>query len=250
MSLISALRKRAVERSPEPLLRSVRRLRARAIETWTGKAIWPRWAMLRTVEPLSGVWGNDRGLAVHRYYLNAFLERSKNDVRGRVLEFQDDQYATRLGGDAVTRLDILHVDDTNERATIVADLTTDNDIPSNTFDCIICTHVLHLIFDVERAVSELHRILKPGGTLLLAVPQTSMYAPYYHELWRFTPPGLKRVLATSFPVQDIRVEAYGNSLVTAGELRGLVVEEFSKKELDAIDERFALELCVRLVKRP
>jgi ubiquinone/menaquinone biosynthesis C-methylase UbiE len=44
----------------------------------------------------------------------------------------------------------------------VADLTHADHIPSDTFDCIICTQVLFLIFDVRTAIRTLYRILKPG----------------------------------------------------------------------------------------
>ena len=62
----------------------------------------------------------------------------------------------------------------------------------------MCTHVLHLIFDVRRATSELHRMLKPGGVLLVAVPHVGMIGSDYRELWGFTPEGLLRVLGEWF----------------------------------------------------
>lgn len=38
------------------------------------------------------------------------------------------------------------------------------------FDLVICSHVLHLIVNHERAVAELHRVLRWGGILLLQDP--------------------------------------------------------------------------------
>ena len=145
--------------------------------------------MGRDIEPLSYLWGFDRGLPLNRYYIERFLEEFRGDIRGHCLEFQDSPYTRRYGGDAVTKLDILHIDDSQPQATIVADLTKPNDIPTGTFDCIICTQVLHVIFEVDKAVSELHRILKPGGVLLATVPHISMCDPGWHEIWRFTPEG-------------------------------------------------------------
>ena len=40
----------------------------------------------------------------------------------------------------------------------------------NTFDRIICSHVLEHIEDDEKAISELYRILRPNGIALIAVP--------------------------------------------------------------------------------
>jgi SAM-dependent methyltransferase len=39
-----------------------------------------------------------------------------------------------------------------------------------TFDLVICYHVLEHIKDDQKAISELYRILKPGGTCLLQTP--------------------------------------------------------------------------------
>jgi SAM-dependent methyltransferase len=149
----------------------------------------------------------------------------------------------------VTALDILHIDDSNPRATLTGDLTQPNGLPSDHFDCIVCTHVLHLIFDVRRASSELHRMLKPGGVLLIAVPNIGMGGSEYHELWGFTSEGLFRVLAEWFAEDSITIRAYGNSLTAAGEIRGVIASEFTRAELNTHDPRFAVEICARAVKR-
>ena len=200
-------------------------------------------------QPLSVFWGHERGLPICRYYLEQFLGVCARDIRGQCLEFADDWYTSRFGGAAVTRVDVLHIDDSNPRATIVADLTRPNNIPSDRFDCIICTFVLHVIFEVDKAIAELHRILRPGGVLLVAVPHISMCDPQYHELWRFTPEGLSLILAQAFGARHVSVRAYGNSLTAAGQIRGLVPEEFTGAELDHTDERFAVTVCARAVKK-
>jgi SAM-dependent methyltransferase len=202
------------------------------------------------LEPLSYVWGEDRGVPLCRYYLEQFLREFAADVRGRCLEFQADDYTTRLGGPAVTKVDVLHVDDSNPSATLVADLTKPNDLPARRFDCIVCTHVLHVVFELGKAVSELHRILRPGGCLLVAVPHVAMYAPGWDDLWRFSPEGLQRVLGEAFGASNVLVRAYGNSLTAAGQMRGLAAHEFTAAELDHHDPRFAVEVCARAVKKP
>lgn len=213
----------------------------------TGKA---RLRLAVGVQPLSYFWGHDRGLALHRYYLDQFLQEYASDIQGHCLEFCDPAYTPRFGGSAVAKLDILHIDDSNPLATIAADLTKPNDIPSNTFDCIICTHVLHVIFELKSAVAEMHRILRPGAVLLVAVPHVSMYDPREHEIWRFTPEGLHLVLAGAFGAENVTIRAYGNSLTAAAEIRGLVSQEFTKAELDGHhDPRFAVEVCARAVKQ-
>lgn len=214
------------------------------------KTVRSRLRLAFGIAPLSYRWATDRGLPIHRHYLEQFLTEFQADVRGRCLEFQGPLYTPRFGGAAVESLDILHIDDSNPRATLVADLTRPNDLPSDRFDCIICTHVLHVIADVPRAVAEMHRILRPGGVLLVAVPHISMCEPQFRELWRFTAEGLLGIMAPAFGDGNVRVRAYGNSLTAAGEIRGLVIDEFTAAELNAHDERFAVEVCGHAVKRP
>jgi SAM-dependent methyltransferase len=201
------------------------------------------------VKPLSEVWGSDRGVPIHRHYLEAFLAQHQADIRGRVLEFQDDGYTVRFGGGRVTRSDILHIDASNPRATLVADLTQPHTLPEQAFDCIVCTHVMHIVYDLRRFVSEVHRLLAPGGVLLVGVPMVSMCDGGWHELWRFTPEGLRRLLQEAFGEEAVRVHGFGNALVAAGELRGVVASEFSPRELATQDERFAVEVCGRAVRR-
>ena len=198
--------------------------------------------------PLSYAWGTDRGEPVHRFHLEQFLASHAPDIRGRCLEFQEPRYAPRFGGTAVKRLDILHADCSNPRATIVADLTAPNEIPGGSFDCIICTHVLHSIFHLERAIANLHHILASRGVLLIGVPHISMCDSRFEELWRFTVAGLRRLLSTAFAPDEIAVTAYGNSFTSAGELRGMVAAEFPQALLTSHDERFAAEICARAQK--
>lgn len=202
------------------------------------------------LQPLSERWGSDRGVAVHRRYITDFLEAHAQDVRGHVLEFNDPGYTREVGGGRVTKSDVVHIDDSNPQATIVADLTRPNAVPSDTFDCVIATHVLHVIFEPLTILRELHRILKPGGVLLVAVPTVSMIGPEFPELWRFTPLGVQRLLEATFPREGVEVRPYGNSLAAAAEIRGVVSGELSAQELWSVDPRFTVEVCARARKAP
>ncbi|MGH2371196.1 MAG: glycosyltransferase, partial [Chloroflexota bacterium] len=129
---------------------------------------------LRRLAPVSRRFGWDRGgLPVDRYYIERFLERHASDVAGHVLEVRDDAYTRRFGGARVSRADVLHPTADNPKATIVADLTDAEQVPSDTFDCIILTQVLPFIPDFQAAARTLHRILRPGGVLLATMPGIS-----------------------------------------------------------------------------
>ncbi|UYQ95236.1 class I SAM-dependent methyltransferase [Chitinophaga horti] len=54
--------------------------------------------------------------------------------------------------------------------TIYLDIVDMKEIPDNTYDVIICSHVLEYVKEDLQAMKELHRVLKPGGVALLQVP--------------------------------------------------------------------------------
>jgi SAM-dependent methyltransferase len=210
-----------------------------------------RMGHLRRVTPISAQYGFDRGLPVDRYYIANFLLRQSADVRGRVLEVGDNSYTRAYGGDRVTVSDVLHVKPGNPEATIIADLTDADHIPSDTFDCIILTQTLHLIYEVRAALATLQRILKPGGVLLLTVPGISQIAgdewgrTWY---WSFTALSLERLFGEFFPAQNVSIEAHGNVLAATAFLQGLATEELTRAELDYQDPLYQVLLTVRAVK--
>lgn len=67
-------------------------------------------------------------------------------------------------------LDYTTTDLNSPLADVKADIC---DLPfeNNSFDFILCNHVLEHIPDDRKAMSELYRILKPGGTAILQIPQ-------------------------------------------------------------------------------
>jgi 2-polyprenyl-3-methyl-5-hydroxy-6-metoxy-1,4-benzoquinol methylase len=58
------------------------------------------------------------------------------------------------------------------------------DLGNNTFDVITMWHVLEHVPNLELQIEELKRLLKPTGTLIVAVPNFKSYdAKYYNEFW-------------------------------------------------------------------
>ena len=57
-------------------------------------------------------------------------------------------------------------------------------IESNTFDVITMWHVLEHVPDLENQIKTLKRLLKPNGTIIIAVPNYKSFdAKYYGEFW-------------------------------------------------------------------
>jgi SAM-dependent methyltransferase len=57
-----------------------------------------------------------------------------------------------------------------EGVDFAVDVTQMDEIPSDSYDMFICSHVLEHVDDDRKALSELFRILKPGGRGILMVP--------------------------------------------------------------------------------
>ena len=210
-----------------------------------------RFGDLRRLAPFSRVFGYDRGTPVDRYYIEGFLERSARDIRGRVMEVGDDSYTRKYGGDRVDKRDVLHVTEGSPQATIIADLTKADHIPSESFDCIILTQTLHLIYDVRAAIGTLHRILKPGGVLLATFPGISQIDRYEWGkswYWAFTSLAARRMFGEAFSEDSLSVETHGNVLAATAFLYGIALEELRKEELDFSDPDYEVTITVRAVK--
>jgi SAM-dependent methyltransferase len=205
---------------------------------------------LRRVMPVSREFGYDRGLPIDRYYIEGFLARYAEDIQGRVLEIKDDSYTRKFGGGHVEISDVLDIEEDNPQATIVADLTHADHVPSDAFDCIIFTQTLQLIHDVRSAVRTLYRILKPGGVLLASFPGISSQGDRHRWEWHwmFTSYSAQRLFEEAFPAGNIKIDAHGNVLAAIAFLHGLAVEELSQEELDYRDLDYEVLITLRAVK--
>jgi SAM-dependent methyltransferase len=209
------------------------------------------WGGLRRLRPINRRFGYDRGLPVDRYYIERFLETHRCDIAGRTLEIGDDQYTRRYGGVYAMHRDVLHVHDRNPAATIVGDLTDAPQIADGTFDCIVVTQTLHLIYDVDRAVATIHRILRSGGVVLATFPGISQLSQdEWSRTWSW---GLgsrlaRRLFASRFGEGRVTVDTYGSSLGAVAFLQGLATDELTSAQLEAEEWGCELLVAVRAVK--
>jgi SAM-dependent methyltransferase len=208
-----------------------------------------RFGSFRRLSPIGPCWGYERGLPLDRYYIEEFIAAHASDIRGDVLEIRDNEYTKRFGGNSVVKSDVVSLTRDDGTPTIVADLTQADHIPSDKFDCIIITQTLQLIYDMRSALGTLHRILKPGGVLLVTVPNVSKIASDERsDNWRLTSRSCNTLFREFFPSDNLTVTPYGNVLSAVAFLEGLAVRELSKAELDFRDPDFEVIISVRAVK--
>jgi len=203
------------------------------------------------LKPISPDWGFQRGGPVDRYYIENFLRKNSSLIKGRALEVKDDDYLRKFGSQ-VTKYEILDVDKDNPKATIIADLASADNVPSNAYDCIVLTQVLQLIYDLRSTIKHLHRSLKPGGVLLITVPGIThfiheIYHPYW--CWAFTEKSVRMLLEEEFEKENITIETHGNVLTAASFLHGVGAGELTKEQYDHVDRDYQLVITAKAVKK-
>jgi glycosyltransferase involved in cell wall biosynthesis len=207
-----------------------------------------RMGSLRRVTPISRQFGYDRGLPVDRHYIERFLAQNAHVVAGRVLEVGDTEYTRRFGQDRVSVSDVLNIEAGHPETTFVADLAVGDGLPSDAFDCVVLTQTLHLVYDLRGAVRTLHRILRPGGTVLATFPgispiSTDRWAATWH--WALTPLSATRLFGEVFDSANVEVTAYGNILTSVAFLEGMAAHELRARELVVSDPQFPMLISVR-----
>lgn len=201
-------------------------------------------------EPVSRLFGTDRGTPIDRYYIERFLAENSYLIRGTVLEISDSSYTKKFGS-GVHKSEVLSAVPT-DTATIVGDLANGKNIPSEAFDAIILTQTLHVIYDFKAALKNAYRALKPGGALLVTMPGISQISRYdmerWGDFWRFTSKSLQMLLKEVAPEANVQISVNGNVAVAKAFLDGISLEELPPQLLDYSDDDYQVLLTTRVVK--
>ena len=113
------------------------------------------------IRPASSIFGCERGNAVDRYYIENFLKRNSESIRGDVMEIASNDYIQKYGAEKVTSELILHVKGWGKNA-IKGHFETGEGLKEHMIDCLICTQTLQYIYDLKSAIRNIFMILKPG----------------------------------------------------------------------------------------
>jgi ubiquinone/menaquinone biosynthesis C-methylase UbiE len=111
---------------------------------------------------------------------------------------------------------------------------TDIQHPDASFDVILCNHVLEHIPDDAKAMSELYRVLKPGGWAILQVPLDPNRLETYEDFSITSPHEREKAFGQ---VDHVRIygQDYGDRLAAIGFTvkRDRYVQELSEAERQA-----------------
>jgi SAM-dependent methyltransferase len=149
------------------------------------------------------VWSpaKDYLFLVHRLLQNA-ASRHLSRLSGRILDLGcgDAPYRDLLpAGTVHVGVDWLALPGVRVRASVEALPFADQ-----SFDGAMCTEVIELSPNPWKVISELSRVLKPGGRLYLTAPFDWHLLEPPHDYFRFTPNGVRAMLsAASFEVEEM-----------------------------------------------
>lgn len=173
-------------------------------------------------------------LSLERHRLFWLYLKNKTDFfqkRQRVLHFAPEQaFYQRFR--KLENLDYVTTDLNSPIADVKADIC---DLPfsNNQFDFIICNHVLEHIPNDTKAMQELYRILRPGGTAILQVPYKADLTDTFEDNSITDPKERARIFG-----QYDHVRMYGMDYFKKLESIGFKVEavdytsEFSQAEIE------------------
>jgi len=122
---------------------------------------------------------------------------------------------------AASNIQYLSVDQDPGLGMMKVDITN---IPygNGSFDVILCNHVLEHIVDDYKAMSELYRVLKPGGWAILQVPISAVLPVTYEDPVIKTPLDREKAFG-----QDAHVRIYARDYKTRLEKSGFSVTTYN-----------------------
>lgn len=237
----TGLRERLYRLAPPALRAKWRRMRT------AGEARAERLAF----EPVSRVFGLDRGTAIDRFYIERFLSAHSDRIRGHAMEIGEARYLKAFGR-RLERTEVLIFGSAPKTGERSGDLTRPESLPAAELDAFVCTQTLNFIYDVRSAVAGLHAALKPGGTALVTVaaltPISRHDAERWGDFWRFTPQGAQRLFEEAFGAGNVEVSIYGNSYAAACFIMGFAKEECDARRLEHRDADYPVVIGINATK--
>jgi hypothetical protein len=197
----------------------------------------PRWGNLRRTVPFSATYGFERGTPIDRYYLHTFLAQQQTLITGDVLEVQTDAYTHRFGR-GVRRADTFDIVPSPD-VTYGCDFShCEGTIPDRAYDCLLLPNTLPHFRELERALSNAIRVVRPGGTILASAAGLLPLTGDVPEYWRLSPDGWRECLSAAWPGATLEIAGHGNCLAALAAQLGLALEELTHAELDVLDPRY------------
>jgi len=171
------------------------------------------------------------------YLFSLLLER----YTGYVIEVADEPLPGRPRSGEVTRVDQRSNEVHSFEAKTFNVETDEFPYDSESFDIVLCCELLeHLVLDPTHMLTEIHRVLKPGGRLLLTTPNVLVWRHVAALSWR-----RKNIYG---PYSGYGVYGRHNREWTEGEVRQLLHGCGFRVERSEVRDTYRHRLHVRVLK--
>lgn len=206
--------------------------------------LWP-------TETISNKFGVERGNPIDRVFINRFLGNNRKYIHDIVYEIGDNEYTLKYGKNCASK--IFTADENDDRNNIiVGDLQSGLGCDEKVCDCFILTQTLPFIFDINSAVKNIMKMLKPNGVALVTVSGISMISMYDYErwghYWGFTEQSIKKLFIEIGKASNVDVISYGNPKLASGFIYGLSEEDYKKEDFDYNDTVTPVTICAVIKK--
>lgn len=201
----------------------------------------------------SNDFGWKRGTPIDRYYLHIFLDKNRKFIRGKCLEFGEDTYTKYYGKDVTNSQIFTSILDKKVREDIlVGDIVQIETLPSDEFDCIICTNVLNFIYDIHSAVIGLNKMLKPGGVCIISIAGHASHISKYDmdrwgDYWRMSDKSASLLFENAgFNIEYL--ESHGNAYAASAQMLGYCLEDVDLEEINSSQNEYQMIITMRIRK--
>ncbi len=149
--------------------------------------------------------------SVRRQLLDRDLETVAHHLRGRVLEVGGLRNARghfRFPRQLCQRWVLFDLDARRAKPDVCGDAHA---LPfgSGQYDCVVGCELLEHLEDPSQALREMHRVMKPGGSLLLSIPFLYPQHADPYDFQRFTEHGLRTLIERhGFHVEEVKAQGH------------------------------------------
>ena len=203
----------------------------------------------RPGEPVSRVFGLDRGTSLDRHWIEAYLAKHSNEASGMAIEVGGTDYLKRF----FPRFSAHHLETVSDGTSncVITDLTRPDPPIIRAYDLMIATQVFNFIYETRTALRNAAALLKPGGVLIGSVGGISQISRYDADRWghyfSFTPQSWGRLLREAF--DEVSIESFGNVDTACAYLNGLCAEEIDPAVRDRHDPEYPVSICFKASAR-
>jgi len=151
-----------------------------------------------------------------RFLLNKQIRKFSHFIKGKVLDVgagTGDRYSDSFDSDEYIRMDI----EDGEGIDMVGRA---ENIPmeDEVIDSVVCTQVFEHLQFPEKSASEIYRVLKKGGNVLITVPQMNEMHEEPHDYFRYTKFGIRDLFERQ-GFKEVAIDQRGGYFSTLAQIK-------------------------------